>query len=388
MKLRHVSSIDSVPAQGWDRLFPADYPFTRHAFLRALEQHGCVGGASGWQALHLLAENEAGELLGAVPLYLKTHSYGEFVFDFRWAEASLRLGRPYYPKLVAAIPFTPAAGPRLGALDGAVQRALAAALPRSAADLGLSSVHVLFARQSDTEALQHEHLIRLDVQFQWRNQGYADFADFAARLSSDKRKKLLRERRRVAEAGLHFVHHRGDELSEADWSDVYAMYANTYAERGQYPYLSREFFLDFGRTAGTPLRVIAAYEGQRRVAAAICVLGGDTLYGRNWGARGFYHSLHFETCYYQGIELCIREGLGRFDAGVQGAHKLARGFDPVVTRSAHWLADARLSAAVEAFLQRERAAVEAERWELLEHSAFRAAEHEHRVAAAPEGAGG
>ena len=379
MKLRHVSSISSVSAEAWDRQFDPDYPFTRHAFLAALERHGCVGAGTGWEPCHLLAETEAGQLLGAVPLYLKTHSYGEFVFDFSWANASHQLGKPYYPKLVSTIPFTPVCGPRLGTSAAGVQSALGEALLKTTRDNTLSSTHLLFLDEAAASSLEdQDFLTRLDVQFQWRNRDYADFAGFLGGLSSDKRKKLQRERRRIREAGLHFRHCRGEDLSESDWHDIYALYANTYAERGQSPYLSLDFFLDYGRAANSPMRVLSAHEGERRVAAAICLHGGDTLYGRNWGARGYYHSLHFETCYYQGIEFCIREGLSRFDAGVQGAHKLARGFDPVTTRSAHHLQDPRLHSAVAAFLQREREAVEAERWDLLEHSAFRAAEQERQ----------
>lgn len=377
MKLRHVASIAEVPGAEWDALFPDGYPFTRHAFLDALERHGCVGASEGWEPCHLLAEDDGGRLVGAVPLYLKTHSYGEFVFDWSWADASHRIGRNYYPKLLSAIPFTPAAGPRLGGHQESVRQALAEAIQHSVEDNDLSSAHILFTSEADNAVLERsDYLTRLGVQFQWRNDGYAGFSDFAAQLSSDKRKKLMRERRRVSEAGLHFRHRRGDELSESEWRQVYELYSNTYAERGQAPYLTFDFFNDYGRRAETPFRLICGYDGDRQVAVAICLEGADTLYGRNWGASGYYHSLHFETCYYQGIDYCIEAGLARFDAGVQGGHKLARGFDPVVTRSAHRLQDPRLHAAVDQYLRRERAAVEAQRWELLEHSAFRVEEQE------------
>ena len=375
MRVRHLERASALPAAVWDGFFPVAYPFTRHAFLNALEQHGCASPETGWSACHAVLEDEDGTVAGVAPLYLKAHSYGEFVFDFSWAEASQRIGKHYYPKLLNAVPFTPSTGPRLGARDAAARTALAEALPAIARGNRLSSLHALFLQQQDLAALDSAGCLeRNDVQFHWRNRGYADFAGFVARLSSDKRKKLLRERRRVAEAGLRFEVRAGDELDSAAWERVYALYSNTYEERGQAPYLSLEFFLDYGQAGGTPVRLILAYDGERLVAVAITVQGGDTLYGRHWGAAERYHSLHFETCYYQGIEWCIRQGLQCFDAGAQGEHKLARGFEPVRTRSAHWLADPRLHQAVAQSLRRERAWVEQRGEALAEHSPFRRGE--------------
>jgi predicted N-acyltransferase len=361
LRLRHLDSATAISAEAWDRLFPADYPFTRHAFLSALEIHGCASRESGWTPCHAVLQDASGTAVAAAPLYLKAHSYGEFVFDFSWAEASRSIGKRYYPKLLSAVPFTPATGPRFGARDGVARLALAQALPGVARNGKLSSFHALFLGDEDFAALDGSGCVeRNDVQFHWHNKlddsgaGYADFSAFVAGFSSDKRKKLLRERRRVAEAGLRFEVRAGDELDTAAWERVYALYANTYEERGQDPYLSLEFFLDYGRADGTPVRLILAYDGERLVAVAITVQGGDTLYGRHWGADARYHSLHFETCYYQGIEYCIREGLKTFDAGAQGEHKLARGFDPVRTRSAHWLADPRLHQAVDRAMSEER----------------------------------
>jgi predicted N-acyltransferase len=380
-RLRHLDSAAALPAAVWDRFFPADYPFARHAFLNALEAHGCAAAQTGWTPCHAVLEDAAGAVAGVAPLYLKAHSYGEFVFDFSWAQACQELGKRYYPKLLNAVPFTPASGPRLGARDATARRTLAAGLLQLARGAKLSSLHALFLQEDDLEALQGAGCLeRNDVQFHWRNEGYADFAAFVARLSSDKRKKLLRERRRVAEAGLRFAVRSGEELDTAAWEQVYALYSNTYEERGQEPYLSLEFFLDYGQAAGTPVRLVLAYEGQRLVAVAITVLGGDTLYGRHWGAAERYHSLHFETCYYQGIEWCIAQGLRTFDAGAQGEHKLARGFTPVTTRSAHWLADPRLHQAVANALRRERAWVGARGEALAGHSPYR---HEDGAAALP-----
>ena len=372
LRVRHLERASALPAAVWDGFFPADYPFTRHAFLDALERHGCASPETGWTPCHALLEDEDGTVAGIAPLYLKAHSYGEFVFDFSWAEASQSIGKRYYPKLLNAVPFTPSTGPRLGARDAAARLTLAAALPEIARGGRLSSLHALFLQEQDLDALGAAGCLeRNDVQFHWRNRGYADFGEFVARLSSDKRKKLLRERRRVAEAGLRFEVRAGDEIGEAAWVRVYELYSNTYEERGQAPYLSLDFFLDYGQGRGTPVRLILAYDGERLAAVAITVQGGDTLYGRHWGAEQRYHSLHFETCYYQGIEWCIREGLQCFDAGAQGEHKLARGFEPVRTRSAHWLADPRLHKAVAQSLARERAWVGQRGDALSDHSPYR-----------------
>lgn len=374
MRVRHVDSVAAIPADVWDGLFPAGYPFTRHAFLNALEAHGCVGPETGWTPCHAVLSDEQGAVVAVAPLYLKAHSYGEFVFDFAWADASRRIGRPYYPKLISAIPYTPCSGPRIGAIDDAARLALAAQLPALARSAGLSGAHALFVDSADFAACRAAGMVeRNDVQFHWRNAGYADFTAFVATFSSDKRKKLLRERRRVAEAGIRFEHRAGHELGEAEWLRVYRLYASTYAERGQAPYLTREFFLDYGRRPDTAVRLVLAYEGTVMVAVAILLRGQDTLYGRHWGAADRYNGLHFETCYHQGIEYCIGEGLAHFDAGAQGEHKLARGFVPEITRSVHWLADERLFDAVADHLDRERAWV-GEREALLEaHVPYRRA---------------
>jgi predicted N-acyltransferase len=373
LRPRTLTGIAAIDASTWDALFPADDPFTRHAFLAALERHGCVGAARGWTPAHVLIEDEGGTLRAAAPAYRKAHSWGEFVFDFAWAEASQRLGRPWYPKRVCAIPYAPVAGPRLGATDAAARAALVAAL--GAAD-DLSSAHALFVgEEADAAALAEAGwLERHDLQFHWHDRpgaGFGDFEGFTAALRADKRKKLLRERRRVDEAGVRFAHRRGDALDEAEWREVYALYANTYEERGQPPYLTPGFFLDYGRAPGTPLHLILGHAGGRLVAAAITLIGGRTLYGRHWGAAERWHSLHFETCYHQGIELCLARGLTRYDAGTQGEHKLARGFTPVRTRSLHRIHDARLRGAIEHHLRHERALVHSRLESLASHGPFR-----------------
>jgi predicted N-acyltransferase len=372
MRPRLVPRIRDIAAADWDALHASPYPFARHAFLAALEDHGCVGGDTGWEPCHLVLEDADGALAAAAPLYRKQHCYGEFVFDFAWADAAGRAGLPYYPKLLCAIPFTPVTGPRFAARSADAQELLLAQLDRIVADDGLSSAHALFLDASDAAAASAAGwLERHDVQFHWHGRGAASFEEFLARLSHDKRKKIRRERRKVAEAGITFEWRAGAELSESQWVEVHTLYGNTYEERGQAPYLTLAFFLDYGRRAGSPVRLILARDGSRLIAVAVTLVGGDTLYGRHWGCAERYDGLHFETCYYQGIELCLAEGLAHFDAGAQGAHKLARGFEPTVTRSAHRLADARLARAIGAFLERERALVAQRQSLLAEHSPYR-----------------
>jgi hypothetical protein len=279
---------------------------------------------------------------------------------------------PYYPKLLCAIPFTPVTGPRVGARSTEARHRLVAAARKLVDEEGASSLHALFLDDADAAACADGWLARHDVQFHWRNRsGDRTFEEFLARLSSDKRKKIRRERRRVSEAGIRFEWRSGETLGEAEWDAVYALYGTTYEERGQAPYLTRGFFLDYGRRRGSPVRLVLAYDGARLIAVALTLAAGDTLYGRHWGCAERYDGLHFETCYYQGIELCLAEGLTHFDAGAQGAHKLARGFEPVVTRSAHVLADPRLARAVESFLARERRAVAERQVVLAGHSPYR-----------------
>lgn len=366
-------NLSDIAPSDWDALFPSPYPFTRHAFLAALERHGCVGGDSGWDPAHLVLRDATGAPRAAMPLYRKMHSYGEFVFDFAWAEAAHRARLRYYPKLISAAPFTPVTGPRLGARSEVDRADLLVAAAALATGEGASGIHALFLEEGEAQACTDAGwLARHDVQFQWQRKGADSFEAFLAQLSHDKRKKILRERRRVREAGLTFLWKRGDELSEAQWARVYALYGNTYDERGQAPYLTRDFFLDYGRAPATPVRLVLGYDGGAEpIAVAILLAAGDTLYGRHWGCVEKYSGLHFETCYYQGIELCFAEGLQRFDAGTQGTHKLARGFEPVVTRSAHRLADGRLAAAVAEFLERERTAVAQMRDDYATHSPYR-----------------
>ena len=368
------ASIDEIAAADWNALTLDGVPFVRHEFLAALEHSGAVSPASGWQPLHL-ALRAGTTLVGALPLYAKSHSWGEFVFDFSWAQAYERQGLRYYPKLVAATPFTPATGPRLlvhPAADGAQVRAgLVAALdalyPRH------SSVHLQFGTEDECSWLAGQgFLTRVDCQFQWRNRGYRDFEDFLASFTADKRKKARRERRRIEEAGVLFEWRGGDTLDEEQWRQVHALHAATFHRHGHQPYLPVQFFVEASRSAAIRPLVLTARAGGALVAVAIFFRGTQALYGRYWGASGDFHSLHFEACYHQGIEYCIREGLSRFEPGTQGEHKIARGFAPTLTHSAHLIREPRFREAIGRFLEQERRSVLAYAADAGTHVPFRA----------------
>lgn len=375
LRLRQINQIKQVSAHAWNNCFQSTNPFVQFEFLEALEKHGCVAPDTGWTPCHALMEDDDGVLAAAAPLYLKTHSFGEFVFDFSWAEASRQLGQSYYPKLVCAVPFTPVAGPRLGAVDACLRSKLADGLHSLAEAQKLSSFHALFFNEDDSQALNGRNFIqRESLQFHWRNRNYGHFDEFLAALAHDKRKKIRRERQRIRESGLRHEWIPGSALTEAQWAAVYSLYSNTYFCRGQTPYLNLDFFLDYGCWEETPIQLVQVLDGTRLVAVAINFRSGDTLYGRHWGAAETYHSLHFETCYYQGIEYCIREGLSHFDGGAQGSHKLSRGFDPEITRSAHWISNATLSDAVRRAMVRERQLIKAEGRMLRQRGPYRKTE--------------
>jgi len=369
------TSIQALDARAWDALGGARNPFTRHAFLAALERNRCVGPRTGWEPQYLTISDARG-LAAAAASYVKSHSYGEFVFDFAWAKAYERIGRHYYPKLTVAAPFTPATGPRLLVrpdLDGARHAdALLAQLERHARSSGLSSVHALFVDEAAREACaQRGWLLRRDCQFHWSNRGYSSFEDYLATFTAEKRKKARRERRRVEEAGVHFETRFGAELDEALLDHVYALHRDTFLRHGHEPYLTRAFFGEIARTLPDSLMVKLAVHGRAVVAAAIFFVSDDALFGRYWGAAADYHSLHFETCYHQGIEFCIERGLARFEPGTQGEHKVSRGFEPTLTWSAHYIADAPFRAAIGDYLAQEGAAVEAYAHEVRAHVPYR-----------------
>jgi hypothetical protein len=373
VQLERLTSLRAVDAAAWNAL-AGDSPFLKHAFLHALESSGCVGPGTTWQPCYIVARDERG-LAGALPLFIKYDSHGEFVFDFGWADAYERAGRSYYPKLVAAVPFTPATGQRLLLRDGLgteVAALLLDAARSTAEEIGASSLHVLFPTEPERQVLERSgFLARKGCQFHWSNGGYRGFDEFLASFSADKRKKVKRERRRVAEAGIVFEHLRGDEPTPADWNAVVEFYSRTFWRRGRKPYLNREFFESVAATMPSNLVIVLARQHGVPIATAICFRSDTTLYGRYWGSGADYHSLHFETCYYQGIDYCIREGLERFEPGTQGEHKIARGFVPQPTWSCHWLRDQEFHRAVGAFLTRETRHVDAYMDELGEHVPYR-----------------
>jgi predicted N-acyltransferase len=358
-----VERLADIAAAEWDALDASGNPFLTHAFLDALETHGCVGGDSGWTPSHLVLRDAAGRLTGAVPRYGKAHSWGEFVFDWSWAQSYARAGLAYYPKQLAAVPFTPVTGPRLLVRPGpdaaATRRALAALLRESAARDGVSGTHVNFTDPADQAALEAEGFLRRhDCRFLWINRGYRDFEDFLDAFRSDKRKKLRRERRRVAEAGITLRSLPGEDIDDALWGTIFGFSERTFLRHGNAHYLAPEFLAGVARRRPGTVVVKLAERNGTPLAGAVFFQGGGTLYGRYWGAAGHEDCLHFEVCYYQGIEHCIEHGLDAFDPGTQGEHKLARGFAPTLTASAHWLAHEGFRAAVGRYLERERAAVE------------------------------
>jgi predicted N-acyltransferase len=373
---RTVSSIAAVPAADWDALNQRGVPFLCHAFLAAAESSRSVCPQTGWQPQHLLLEDAAG-LAGAMPLYLKAHSWGEFVFDFVWAEAYSRHGLDYYPKLLSCTPFTPATGPRVLVAPGrdpaTVRTAAAEALKALARAQEISSVHVQFLDAAEAPAFEAAGFLhRVACQFLWEDRGFADYDGFLATFTADKRKKAKRERRRVQEAGITFSTYAGAELDEAGWDTVYEFYADTFRRRGNEPYLNRAFFTEIVRTLpGQPIVKLARLEGAP-VAVAVFFTGADTLYGRYWGAAEALHSLHFEACYHQGVELALERGLRRFEPGTQGEHKVARGFSPTLTHSVHWLADERFHEAVGRYVAAETRQVQQYASVIGEHVPFKA----------------
>ncbi|MCG6942576.1 MAG: GNAT family N-acetyltransferase [Thiohalocapsa sp.] len=389
-RLTTLASIDEIPAADWNALAGGDLPHLRHEFLAAMEHHGCVGERFGWLPRHLVLRDEHNRPLAAAPCYLKFNSYGEFVFDWAWADAYQRAGERYYPKLVVASPYTPATGLRILTGDNAERPALAAAMIQGSVQmaerLGVSGLHWLFTSEAETDWLRAQGLLpRLGCQFHWRNHGYDSFDAFLGELSAEKRKKVKRERRRVAESGIRIRRARGDAVTAEEWRIFHRLYEDTFDKRGGLPTLSLPFFQEIGRTMGENLLLVLAEEpahgGARIVAAAFCLQGSRSLYGRHWGCFTEFHSLHFEACYYQGLEHCIAQGLERFEPGAQGEHKVARGFLPTRTWSAHWISDARFRRPISTFLTQEIEAVEDYIAEMNTHSPYKATGPQQRTGA-------
>jgi len=373
IEARFHDSIDSIPAEAWDALRPDDNPFVSHAFLSLLERSGCIRHDWGWRAHHLgIHENDA--LIAAAPLYLKGNSHGEFVFDWSWASAWERAGGDYYPKLLNAVPYSPVPGPRLLAGNDshtqARQALLARAMKGLAEQLNLSSVHANFLRDDELAAFDDEWLTRSDVQFHWHNRGHADFADFLAALNHKKRKNIRQERAHVAGSGLSIEMRAGSSLTASEWRRIHALYEATFDAKGNHAALTRAFFTALGETLGDAVQVALARMDGEIVAMALFLQSRDTLYGRYWGAAVDVPGLHFELCYYQGIEHAIRHGLQRFEPGAQGEHKLARGFLPVRTHSRHYLVNASFRDAVRQALSHEAESIDDYARELLQHSPY------------------
>ena len=387
LSIRIASSLGAFTRDEWDQLSGASRedcetpynPFVSFDFLNILEESGCAVRKTGWQGHHLRLEDAQGMLLGAVPCYAKSHSQGEYVFDHGWADAFERAGGRYYPKLQASVPFTPATGPRLlvnrNADTAAVKAALAEGLKQVAEAVGVSSVHVTFAERGDMATLEGAgFLARTDQQFHFFNDDYSTYDDFLATLASRKRKALKKERREALSSGITVDWLTGSDLTESVWDDFFAFYMDTGGRKWGRPYLNRKFFSLVGERMAKDVLLVMAKRNGRYVAGAINFIGSDTLYGRNWGCIEDHPYLHFEVCYHQAIDFAIEKKLKVVEAGAQGEHKLARGYRPVTTQSAHFIAHAGLRDAIEDYLRRERREVERMGEYLEEHGPFRKGE--------------
>ncbi len=376
MKPEFLASADELGAD-WSLFDTGGDPFVTPAFLGTAEKVGAGGTAMGWQAHHLLLRDDDGTPAALLPLYLRSHSFGDFARDWNWEPAWQRAGLPYYPKLVSGIPYTPSPGPRLlvrRGLDRAIwaPRLLAAAI-KDTDDLGASSWQCLFVEEADRALLADTGLLmRRGVQFHWQNRDYRDFDDFLATFTADKRKKLKRERRAVTESGLRLATYHGGEIDDVLWVAIHRHYRTTFQRYGNHPAFPLDFFIEAGRRLEPQMLVFVAHQDEEAVASAICYRDQTTLHGRHWGADVNVPGLHFELCYYQGIDYCIKQGLQSFEPGAQGEHKLARGFEPANTWSAFWIADPRMRRAVGDFVQREDAAMQDYAAETAAHLPFKA----------------
>lgn len=369
-ELRLIERLSDIEPCAWDAVAGNEVCLS-HALLSTFEDTGCVGGQTGWQPSHVSLWSE-GRIVAAMPLYEKHHSYGEYVFDWAWADAYARSGLAYYPKLLSAIPFTPIPGMRLLGADDDARHVLISIALDLARSSDVSSLHILFPTDTEAQWMKEAGLlIRQGVQFHWCNRGYRDFAGFLAGLNHDKRKKIRQERRRAAAHGLSCHWFDGHDATEADWTFFHNCYSHTYALHRSTPYLTPAFFVTLARRAPGSVRLLIARRGDKPVASAFFLCDRTALYGRYWGASEHLPFLHFELCYYQAIEYCIAHGLQRFEGGAQGEHKLARGLEPIVTRSAHWIRDPRFRDAVDRYLARESAGMEFYLDELSERSPFR-----------------
>jgi len=362
MHLRFLTSIREIAPETWNALAGDAYPFLQHGFFLALEDSRSTTAMTGWQPFHAVVERETdtgtSEAVALLPLFLKDNSSGEYVFDWSWADAYQRHGMNYYPKLVSAIPFTPCPGPRLCMAPGEdvteIRRLISHYIPKQAQSLKASSWHLLFPEETECAAFAELGMqSRVGCQYQWFNKGFKTFDDFLVRFSSRKRKNLRKERQKIVDAGITFDMLTGGDITDEHWQQFYRFYQSTYFVRGRAPYLTEEFFTLIGRALPDRLLLVMAQKDGQYIAGALSFIGSDTLYGRYWGCTEEYQFLHFETCYYQGIDYCIEKGLQRFDSGAQGEHKIQRGFEPVLTWSNHWIDHPDFDAAIRRFLDEE-----------------------------------
>jgi uncharacterized protein len=371
LTVRVATSVGSLDPAQWDALTGGGNPFMRHAFLTALEQSSSVGEGSGWQPLPVVLEDASGHLLGALPAYAKFHSQGEYVFDHAWADAWQRAGGDYYPKLQIAAPFTPATGPRVLVRDQGYAGALLRAAEKLCDNNGLSSAHATFVEPAQHHLFEDAGwLLREDIQFHWINRDYTSFDDFLAALSSRKR-KAIRKEREAAQQDLEIRHFTGSDIRPEHWQAFWHFYQDTGARKWGTPYLTRQAFDLFGEMMGESVLLVMAYDGGQAVAGALNFIGTEALYGRYWGCLEERPFLHFELCYYQAIDAAILRGLKRVEAGAQGTHKLARGYEPVATTSMHYIADPGFRKAVADYLERERRGVASDRLHLGGHTPFK-----------------
>ncbi len=367
-------AIADIAPDDWNACAGPGNPFVSHAFLKAVEDSGSAGKRTGWLPQHAVLRNSENQVVACAPMYAKSHSYGEYVFDHGWAQAFERAGGRYYPKLQVASPFSPVPGPRLLTREGSgvTTQAMAHALAQACGELNLSSVHATFCTEEEWTALgEAGWLRRVGMQFHWDNKGFSNFDDFLALMSSRKRKSIKRERRDANNAGLEFITLRGPEIAKAHWRAFYRFYSSTVDRKWGSAYLTEDFFPLLGQYVGDRVVLMLALQGGKPVAGALNLMGSDTLYGRNWGCEGDFPFLHFELCYYRAIDFAIEHNLARVEAGAQGEHKIQRGYLPTPTYSAHWIAHEGLRNAVGEFLKEERQHKRAEMEALAEYSPFK-----------------
>ena len=377
MQSRYVANISEIDSGEWNALVPDDAPFARHEFLQALETSGCVQAENGWLPQHIILEQDK-TLVGAMPFYIKGHSYGEYVFDWAWADAYHRHGYEYYPKGLCAIPFTPASCPKILVDDKLDPQVLSQTLLSScmnlSQELNLSSVHSLFLNSNEQQHWQrHEFISRTGFQFHWHNHGFSDFSQYLDQFSSSKRKKIRHERKSVKQQNIKFKIKKGQQIELDDWENFHRFYESTIRAHGAMAYLNEKFFISLGKNMAEQIIMILAYEGDQNIASALYFEGEKTLFGRYWGCDKWIKNLHFELCYYQAIEYCINQRLSCFEAGAQGEHKLSRGLLPVKTQSSHWLKRPEFFKAIENHLKDESIHIQSYLKHLEQHSPFKAA---------------